>query len=208
MWMTRIEIKSYWDPVNHLKDRHDVRIWNMESYTTSSLKDKNLLQSAQFTSQSPHARSIVAGWPWTQRVHYPSNSLRLTEGFHINLTAAALRTHEKPLQMTGSLHTNTQRRPRNISQTLVSFGLHSELAGSFGKHLVDGSGGGDPNSVLGRCRARTLQPYSFHSIRDIQMSESPAESRAKQPSVARAQNEPGGARKSRLELDGGLGWLR
>lgn len=117
MWMTRIEIKSYWEPVNHLKDRHDVRIWNTESYTTSSLKDKNLLQSAQFTSHSPHARSVVAGWPWTQRVHYPSNSLRLTEGFHINLTAAALRTHEKPLQMTGSLHTNTQRRHQNISQT-------------------------------------------------------------------------------------------
>ncbi|XP_057197344.1 methylcrotonoyl-CoA carboxylase subunit alpha, mitochondrial-like [Triplophysa rosa] len=134
-----------------------------------------------------------------------NNALRVST---LTSRQVALRTHEKPLQMTGSLHTNTQRRPQNISQTLVSFGLHSEFAGSFGKHLVDGSGGGDPNSALGRSRARTLQPYSFHSIRDIQMSESPAESRAKLPSVARAQNEPGGARKSRLELDGGLDSLR
>lgn len=91
---------------------------------------------------------------------------------------AALRNHEKPLQMTGSLQTNTQRRPQNISQTLVSFGLHSEFAGSFGKHLVDGSGGGDPNSALGPSRARTLQPYSstpLETFRCLKAQRSPGQ---------------------------------
>lgn len=110
--------------------------------------------------------------------------------------------------MTGSPHTNIQRRAQCSSQTLVSFGLDVEFTGSFRKHLVDGAGG--------RCRegggGTHLSPEPYRPAHSTPLDtfrslKARAQSRAKQPSAAQAQNGAGRARKSRLELDGGLARL-
>lgn len=111
--------------------------------------------------------------------------------------------------MTGSPHTNIQRRPQCTSQTLVSFGLDVEFTGSFGKHLVDGVGGRWRDGGGGmHLPPEPHRPAHFTPLDTFRSLKAWAKSRAKQPSAARAQNGDGRARKSRLGLDGGLARLQ
>lgn len=94
--------------------------------------------------------------------------------------------------MTGSPNTNKQRRPQCSPQMLVSFGLDVEFTGSFGKHLVDGVGGrcreGGGGTRLSPEPHRPAHSTPLDTFRSLKVW---AQSRAKQPSAAQAQNGPG-----------------
>lgn len=140
---------------------------------------------------------------WEQCKLYPFHPLKFLKFPTLTLRQAALKTNEKPLQMTGSPHTNIQRDPNTVLRRLFPlawmWNSQEALGNTWWMEREAGVGG----TLLSPEPHRPAPSTPLDAFRSLKAR---AQSRAKQPSEA--QNGPGRARKSRLELDGGLAWLQ
>lgn len=158
-----------------------------------------MLNGGTFASRLAWAQCSIIHFTQWKILRFPTLTFR----------QAALKTNEKPLQMTGSPHTNIQRRPqyrvlRRLFPLAWMWNSQEALRNTWWMEGGRWREGGE-GKLLSPEPHRPAHSTPLDTFRSLKAR---AQSRAKQPSEDQTQNGPGRARKSRLDLDGGLAWLQ